>query len=156
MVATYKGIVKFDGTSFTYFTVKDGLVNNDVNTITKDASGNLWIGTEKGASQYDGRSFTNFFYNNDAINTVNCISRTVKAICGLVLRQVFLNINQHGFTQLKNISGSLTTNVFCICEDKSGNLWFGTEKGVFKHHGGFAILLTQKEGLISNEVVSLH
>ena len=42
-----------------------------------------------------------------------------------------------------------------LAEDKSGNLWFGTDGGVSKYDGKQFTNFTVKEGLISNDVWSL-
>jgi len=47
--------------TFTNFTVKEGLSNNSVFSITIDKSGNLWFGTRgMGLCRYDGKNFTSF------------------------------------------------------------------------------------------------
>jgi ligand-binding sensor domain-containing protein len=38
----------------------DGLAGNIVYSITQDASGAYWFGTNRGISRYDGETFTNF------------------------------------------------------------------------------------------------
>jgi ligand-binding sensor domain-containing protein len=55
------GICLYDGKSFTGFTIKDGLLNNDIWSILEDKTGNLWIGTRGTIlHRFDGRTFTNF------------------------------------------------------------------------------------------------
>jgi streptogramin lyase len=51
-----------DGKTFTHYTVKEGLTNNDVSCIFQDESGNLWFGTNGGVSRLDrdGKTFTHF------------------------------------------------------------------------------------------------
>lgn len=39
--ATYGGAVKYDGNNWTTYTTADGLINNSVNTVCADYSGNL-------------------------------------------------------------------------------------------------------------------
>ena len=55
------GLCMWNGTEFTSFPEVDGLHHNDLYTLFKDQSGNLWIGaTGVGAYRYDGRTFTLF------------------------------------------------------------------------------------------------
>ncbi len=55
------GVWKFDGSSLTNYTVKDGLTSNAVNTIYKDNNGELWFGTdEEGICKFNGTTFTEF------------------------------------------------------------------------------------------------
>jgi ligand-binding sensor domain-containing protein/signal transduction histidine kinase len=53
------GLVKFDGKSFTQFTMAQGLPDDDVRCIAQDKKGNLWIGTGLGVSRFDGKRFDN-------------------------------------------------------------------------------------------------
>jgi len=51
-----EGVARFDGESFTYFTVEDGLSANQVRTIQEDDEGVIWFGTADGVSSFDGRN----------------------------------------------------------------------------------------------------
>ncbi len=59
--SNWGGAYRYDGTSFTSFTKKDGLPGG-VTRIIEDKKGNLWFGGDAGAglSRYDGKSFTCF------------------------------------------------------------------------------------------------
>lgn len=50
-----EGAARFDGTSFTYITVADGLHDGQVRTIQEDGRGTIWFGTANGVSSYDGK-----------------------------------------------------------------------------------------------------
>lgn len=66
-LATPKGLVRFDGNSFITYTTKNGLLSNNINTIS--ANNNLiLIGTNKGLSVKNRNNFKNFEGNN-----INCI-----------------------------------------------------------------------------------
>lgn len=55
------GLCKYDGKTFTKFPEVAGLSGNDIYTIYKERSGNIWIGaTHLGAYRYDGKTFTLF------------------------------------------------------------------------------------------------
>ncbi|NJL77447.1 MAG: hypothetical protein HC892_22840 [Saprospiraceae bacterium] len=46
--------------NITSYTQADGLSNNDVFCINKDARGVLWVGTRYGLNRFDGRNFRVF------------------------------------------------------------------------------------------------
>ncbi len=49
------------GKTFTCFTAKDGLINDDVWSILEDRKGLLWVGTRQTIlHRFDGKTFTNF------------------------------------------------------------------------------------------------
>ena len=49
--------------------------------------------------------------------------------------------------RFSNSDGFINTSVFAITEDKSGNLWFGTDQGVYKYDGKVFKQYHQKDGL---------
>jgi ligand-binding sensor domain-containing protein len=56
-----EGVFRYDGKTLVQFTDKDGLANDQVQTIQEDKLGNIWFGTSLyGVSRYDGRAFTTF------------------------------------------------------------------------------------------------
>ncbi len=56
--------------SFLQVNNADGLVNNQVTCIKKDARGFIWIGTNAGLSRYDGSSFLNYKHDSSDSTTI--------------------------------------------------------------------------------------
>jgi len=54
------GLSRFDGDSWTVYTVDDGLPGNHVFMLHEDAEGTLWIGTNKGLARKDESGFRTF------------------------------------------------------------------------------------------------
>lgn len=55
------GISSYNGRSFTSYSIKDGLYNDQVEAMVKDKAGNIWFGTlDMGLMRYEGRSFAGF------------------------------------------------------------------------------------------------
>lgn len=48
------GVGRYDGKSWTNFTLRDGLPGNIVYSIVQDAKGVMWFGTDNGIGRYDG------------------------------------------------------------------------------------------------------
>lgn len=57
--SNWGGAYRYDGTTFTSFTTKDGLPS-EVTRIIEDKKGNLWFGASDGLRRYDGKTFTYF------------------------------------------------------------------------------------------------
>ena len=53
------GVARWDGKTWTNFTVRQGLAGNIVYSMAQDKSGVLWFGTNRGLSRYDGHGFKN-------------------------------------------------------------------------------------------------
>lgn len=109
------GIYVYDGKSFTNFTHLDGLCHDDILCCQKDRSGNIWFGTRNGLIRYkpSGQSpqkkdFTSFLIS---ANTINPATRNREA---------------YHFKPADNF-------VWYILQDKSGKIWFSTNKGIYIH-----------------------
>ena len=60
---------------WTVFNTKDGLIDNFVQAIAADNTGQIWVGTKGGASVYNGTKWTSFTKENGLnSNNVLCIS----------------------------------------------------------------------------------
>jgi ligand-binding sensor domain-containing protein len=107
---TGEGVYRYDGKTFTQFTVRDGLNSNRVWSLLEDRAGNIWIGTNAGVSRFDGKHFKSIpvdtTYGNDLYPTVS------------------LNHNP----QVGN-------EVFSMMQDKHGTIWLGTTEGVYCFNG---------------------
>lgn len=49
-----EGVAVYNGKSFRYFTVNEGLSDNQIRSIQEDNSGIIWFSTQSGVSSYDG------------------------------------------------------------------------------------------------------
>jgi len=59
------------------------------------------------------------------------------------------------FSQFTKANGLGSNGVFCIYEDKAGNIWFGTEDGVSKYDGKLFTRITTKDGLCQKGVLCI-
>lgn len=69
------GIARFDGTSWTSWTTRDGLPSDDVYTIVPGPSGEVWIGTANGVARFRDGSWT--AYPRDVSGVQHVISLAV-------------------------------------------------------------------------------
>ncbi|NNT72363.1 diguanylate cyclase [Flavobacterium sp. IMCC34852] len=58
-----EGISKYDGKTFDYFTINNGLLDNQIRSIEEDKNGKIWFGTAKGVSVYDKGKVTHYATN---------------------------------------------------------------------------------------------
>jgi len=54
--------------SYRHYTVKDGLVQNQVITMFQDSKGYIWLGTKGGVSRFDGLKFKNYTVNDGLLS----------------------------------------------------------------------------------------
>lgn len=129
--ATHGGVSCYDGKSFTDFKNKENQIFSNVRSIIEDNKGSIWIGSENGLTRYDRKSLTNFRYNftgyifEDKRGNLWLSEGKVNSR-GMALTKY----NGKSFTEIK--SGN---QIFGITEDRTGNIWFGTENGVCRYDG---------------------
>jgi ligand-binding sensor domain-containing protein len=128
-----KGVCRYDGRSFTWFT-EHGLNRAAVRCIIQDRKGNIWFSNNgAGVYCYDGKSLINVtdeqgLSNDDFLKT----------------------------SRIKDTPGTLA-RVFTIAEDHTGNLWFGTiDAGVWRYDGTSLTNFTAEDGLGSNTVRAIY
>ncbi len=60
--------------------------------------------------------------------------------------------NPQNFSSFGKLQGLKHGNISCLMQDKSGNIWFGTEGGASKYDGKSFSHFTEKDGLSNNDV----
>jgi ligand-binding sensor domain-containing protein len=146
------GVYRYDGRSFRYFTTADGLAGNTVLCIMADKDGNIWFGTKDGASRYNdkavqGKSFTNFTTSDGlSHNFINAIvqDQTGKIwfgtrgglSCYVPVDSASRAKNSpaaNRFTDFTNDKGYPFAMVFALLKDKTGNIWIGSNDGLWRY-----------------------
>lgn len=126
-----KGICRYDGNSFTFFT-EQGLSKAAVRTLFQDKTGTIWAGNNgAGLFKFNGTAFTNYTDEKGLANP----------------------------NFLKNLEGKEGTlaRPWAINEDDKGNLWIATiDAGVWKYKGDSLTNYTTKDGLTSNSIWTIY
>jgi len=161
------GITKYDGESFTNYTEKDGLINNDVWSLTIDHNGIIWIGTLNGVSSFDGEAFTTFKIPQAAVQDPKPIlsGHRVSSIIEDQHGTLWFGTDGYGickydgksFSHMTAEDGLCDNNVSDIMEDKEGNIWIGTMYGGVSRYNGTSFTNFTKDGVIEGiEVGGLY
>ncbi len=156
-MATYSGVVRFDGASFTLFNVKSGSLKYDeVWGLKEDNAGGLWIGTYGGGLTLlkDGR-FTSFTaadgLPDDAVRTLdvdpegNVWAGTLRGAC---------RYSQGRFTSYTRKDGLSNDFVTSICAASPQGIFAAAGNKLHRLVGGRFVVqpevVEEKEGRISN------
>lgn len=102
-IATLGGLSRYNGEYFTNYTVRDGLLSNEVNTLVADENGTIWLGDAKGISKVDAKGFTHYQLNPSESSGENNVSQIVpanKELWCIANGKVF-NFKNENSTQLK-------------------------------------------------------
>jgi len=145
---TQDGLNKYDGYDFTIYKNDldnpNTLSNNEITSIVEDNNGNLWIGTNGGGLNKFNKTTKTFKHFKTNSNQLNKLSNDF----------VFsLLLDSKGFLWVGTVGGGLNVidlktervevlnanlseinrlEVLAICEDKNGDIWVGTNKGLSK------------------------
>ena len=148
--ATFEGIIKYDGSSFT--NVTKGISTSRFFSVIEDSKGELWFGSiGSGVFRYDGSAFQNFTTTDGLINDeIVCIYEDkigniwfgANGGVSMYDGKSFRNFIMDGDTIIEDRSGKTITafqrpvnEVNSIVEDKAGKLWFGTRGNTFIYDG---------------------
>lgn len=149
-------------TSFIYYGVEQGLSQSQVQCITQDNDGNLWIGTLSGLSKYNGREFKVFSRTDSLAEdwvTASCKDHEGNIWFGHWAGGVSMfnyktqkieNLNLEEYTRFKTVTS--------IIQDEKKRFWIATEgAGVFVYDpiNKKMVTLTKKDGLSSDNVYSV-
>lgn len=111
------GACKYDGTSFTHFTKKEGLPSNNVQDIEEDQQGNIWFGTRVAENDHpdpEKRSGEGGLCRYDP-----------SALPGT---------SDKAFVQFPEWEGLSKNQIYTIYTDKKGHIWIGaTGVGVYRY-----------------------
>lgn len=161
-----EGVCRFDGTSLTYFSLKEGFGGVAVRGILQDERGAMWFATDGGVSRYESGVFTNYTAAHGlSDNSVWSIMLDSSGAIWVGTHAGVCRFNGEGFVpfplprvEVENPESRFTPMVvFAMIEDQAGNLWFGTDgEGAHKFDGESFTSYTKKDGLAGNLVRSLR
>jgi ligand-binding sensor domain-containing protein/serine phosphatase RsbU (regulator of sigma subunit) len=149
-------------TSFIYYGVEQGLSQSQVQCITQDDDGNLWIGTLSGLTRYNGREFK--VYSRTDSLAEDWVTSLCKDKDGNIWfghwaggvsmynfkTQKIENLNLEEYTRFKTVTS--------IAQDDKNRFWIATEgAGVFVYDPANKkmVTLTKKDGLSSDNVYNV-
>ncbi|MCH2045007.1 MAG: hypothetical protein MK212_12895 [Saprospiraceae bacterium] len=135
----------------------DGLLSNDVWSVTADKSGNIWIGTMAGLCIFDGKKFTEFSLpkgktdttlGNSSPEIVHNIFEDSKGILWFCSNAGLFSYANDSLKHVSKITNIQTNFINEVIEDKDGILWISTKQGLYNLVEGKANNITH--GKIKN------
>lgn len=159
-----------NGTSTIFSAARDSmktLINDRINALTKDNTGNLWIATNGGLQVYNPKmnTFSSYTRENRMLNTNNVTSlfygKGNNMLIGTSEGLVILNLSNRekkvytgNSTNLKTFTNNYVTQVY---EDSRGLIWVGTREGlnILNVSTDSLNYITEKDGLCNNSICGI-
>lgn len=173
---TKEGVFKYDGKTFTNFTVKEGFCSNEIWSVIEDNKGLLWFATAKGLCRYDGYRFVNITLPQEDVQDVSpetgFPSRKTEVVSAIIQDSkggFWLGTDASGayhydgkvFTSFLKFDGSVhpvdsvyNNCITSILEDRNGDIWFTsmTHGGINQYDGKSITHFTTDDGLLGDMI----
>lgn len=170
-----QGLIKYDGNEFHSFTTDDGLPSNMIRGMFEQDDGTLLVATNDGLVRYDGNAFTSmtdyqplkvtrgFSEHGNHRSLWNVLVDSKGTLWITTMDGVFRHDGDH-FTRFtlpvvapRDKAEFAPKMVYCVYEDRQGNLWFGTDgAGAVRYDGDSMVVFTEKDhGLCSDNVCAI-
>ncbi|HEY5446082.1 MAG TPA: two-component regulator propeller domain-containing protein [Pyrinomonadaceae bacterium] len=137
-LGTDYGLVRFNGTSFTDFTVETGsLRDNEVWAIQEDDEGGLWIGTYGGGLTLLKNGVFRTFTTADGLpdDVVTDLSKDHQGNIWLGTPLGAARYSNGTFTRFSTANGLTENSVTAICTDSSDGVWLATASALHRFDG---------------------
>jgi streptogramin lyase len=180
-IATEKGVNKIDRNSYKFVHFQhvqnndNSLNNNLVWSFLEEKNNNIWIGTDEGIDLYDKK--------NDKFSLLKS-SFANKSLSGIHVKSMIIDKNGNAWIGTENFgvgefndsgtglrkklslikifnnkTGLCDNTVWCLLEDKKGNIWIGTNGGLNRYDGKTGEMKSFKSNLynpygISNNIIN--
>ena len=164
------GLTRIRNGASTFYSARDSvktLIDNHINALCTDKSGNLWIATNSGLQVYNPKmnTFSSYTRENGMLNTNTITSlyygSNNRLLIGTSEGLVILNLSSRkkdmltgNSSNLANFTNSYITQVF---EDSKGLLWIGTREGlnILNPANDELSYLTEADGLCNNSICGI-
>lgn len=164
------GLTRIKAGSATLYNAADSsktLINNHINALCKDKTGNLWIATAGGLQVFNPKmnTFSAYTKENGRLTTNNITSLFYGSnnclLIGTGEGLMILNLSTTEKTVLTGNAANTTplTNNYItqIYEDSRGLYWIGTREGIniLSRDNDRLYYLTEREGLCNNNICGI-
>ena len=150
-LATFGGLVRFDGITFTVFDVASapGLAGNRLVALYEDRAGVLWIGHEAGEiTRYENGVFRSYTPADGLPDgTVWAFAEDAEGTLWIGKKKGLVRFSDGVFAVFTTRDGLPDDSVYDLLIDRAGRFWLGTEGGLARYEDGRFTVFTMQDGL---------
>jgi ligand-binding sensor domain-containing protein/signal transduction histidine kinase len=118
---------------------QDGLPENRIRAIAQTPDGYLWVGTSSGLARFDGVRFVVYA----RFNTPSMTDDNIRALAVAADGSLWVATDGGGLLHYRNArfqsfgprEGLTNEFVIAVAVDRRGDVWAGTNRGLFRRHG---------------------
>lgn len=144
------GVYKYDGKELVNYTTEHGLINNRIDEIKEDNSGNIYfvsVNATSSISKFNGNEFTTLTAvpsENWKLEPTDMWFKYSYGNTGKVYRYDGITLYELKLPNPPNLPNPF--DVYSIYKDRKGNLWFGTNPiGVCRYNGKSFEWITEED-----------
>ena len=161
LIASYLGVFRYDGTSFTNLTSKISSPRfSSFWDVLEDRKGNLWLASKDSGVYYypsaslraGGKSFQHFTTKDGLAS--NLALHIYEDKTG----NIWVGASRYDGKSFRNFTtkdGFPSNDIRLILEDKTGKFWFGTRDNIFVYDGKIFTVLKNKDDKAFKNVWSI-
>lgn len=158
-IGTDNGIVLWKDRIIDHISTANGLSNNKVYSIYRNADGSMYVGLNSGGVAVINRYRTVVF--NEEIGLIN---NNVTSVCRGASGEYYFGTREHGvsvfrngtFSKMSTLDELNCTQIICIAGMRNGDVYFGSNCGVVVLSNGKYSRISKENGLESNIITAIH
>ncbi|MFT5306106.1 MAG: ligand-binding sensor domain-containing protein [Flavobacteriales bacterium] len=151
------GLCFFDGKRFKLFKNNDEFTEDKIFSLYEDTDETLWIGTSNGLYSFDGIHFKREEFSNTSYQTaISSILQDDDGVLWLAASNGLFYKKNGQWVSYSAQFKTLKYNVACLYKSPKGQIWAGSDAGLFKILANGYQQITTKDGLTSNKLRSIN
>jgi len=129
------GLLRYDGNRFERYTTTNGLASDTIFSILPAADGVVWVGTDNGLSRLANGEFTTYRKHKDRLahNSVTGLLRDAQDVLWIGTPAGVTRYDGNVWSTLSSLDGLGAGLVWRAIQDRDGDFWFSTEKGLARY-----------------------
>ncbi|MCK6543108.1 ATP-binding protein [bacterium] len=164
-IATDRGLYHTNGDSLSRVFLPYNSSESIIHALQCDLNGNIWVGSHDGLYMINSiskkiiivDSINKNISNKSAIHALS-INKDNRILVGT--NNGFFGVEQtdqsYGLKSYSEFDIPNNTQIYAIRYDRHGNLWLGSSLGLFRWNQKHLELISAKEGLMNNTIISLY